>query len=258
MATVTSRDGTTIVYDVAGDGAPVILVGGALSDRRSAAALAQVLARDLRVVTYDRRGRGDSGDTPPYAVDRETEDLAALIDEVGGQASVYGHSSGAALALAAAAAGVPVRRLIVFEPPYSVVARPVEPAHLVDDLRALMSAGRRGEVVEKFMTDAVGLPSQVVEQTRQSPAWPALEALAHTILYDLEILGDNRPPEAALARITIPTLVLGSSASPGWLQDAVAATAASIPGAEHRLLDGEFHGVAPEELAPVLVAFFQG
>jgi pimeloyl-ACP methyl ester carboxylesterase len=153
---------------------------------------------------------------------------------------------------------VPVRRLIVFEPPYSFAARPVEPTRLIEELRALMSAGRRGEVVERFMIDAVGLPSQAVAQTRQSPAWPALEALAHTILYDLQIMGDNRPPQADLARITVPTLVLGSSASPGWLQDAVATTAASVPGAEHRLLAGEFHGVAPQELAPVLVAFFQG
>ncbi|HUX72233.1 MAG TPA: alpha/beta hydrolase [Cellulomonadaceae bacterium] len=256
MSTVTSRDGTTIVYDVAGDGSPVILVGGALSDRRSAAALAQVLARDLRAVTYDRRGRGGSGDTPPYAVDREIEDLAALVDEVGGHAFVYGHSSGAALVLAAAAAGVPVERLVVFEPPYVVGARRVEPTALAEELRALLSAGRRGEVVERFMTDAVGLPPQVVAQTRQSPAWPSLEALAHTILYDLQIMGDDRPPEAALAHITVPTLVLGSSASPGWLHDAVVATAASIPGAEHRLLPGSFHGVPPQDLAPVLVAFF--
>lgn len=257
MAAITSRDGTTIVYDVAGDGAPVILVGGALSDRRAGAGLAQELASDLRTVSVDRRGRGDSGDTLPYAVDREIEDLAALIDAVGGRAFVYGHSSGAALALAAAAAGVPVERLIVFEPPYVVGAGRVEPTALAEELRALLSAGRRGEVVERFMTDAVGLPPQAVAQTRQSPAWPSLEALAHTILYDLQIMGDNRPPEAALARITVPTLVLGSSASPGWLQDAVVATAASIPGAEHRLLAGGFHGVPPQDLAPVLVAFFQ-
>jgi pimeloyl-ACP methyl ester carboxylesterase len=257
MATVISRDGTAIVHDIVGDGAPVVLIGGALSDRRSAAPLAQVLGADLRVVAYDRRGRGDSGDTPPYAVGREIEDLAALIDAVGGRADVYGHSSGAALALSAAAAGVPIGRLVVFEPPYAVGDRPAGPVDLVDDLRAVLDAGRRGEVVERFMTDAVGLPMQAVEQTRQSPAWPALEALAHTILYDLQIMGDNRPPDA-LASIMVPTLVLGSTSSPAWLQDAVAATAALIPGAEHRLLAGAFHGVPPEDLAPVLVAFFRG
>jgi pimeloyl-ACP methyl ester carboxylesterase len=257
MPTVISRDGTAIVHDVVGDGAPVVLIGGALSDRRAAAPLARVLGADLRVAAYDRRGRGDSGDTPPYAVEREIEDLAAVIDAVGGRASVYGHSSGAALALAAAAAGVPITRLVVFEPPFAVGDRPAGPVDLVEELRTQLDAGRRGEVVERFMTDAVGLPPQAVEQTRQSPAWPAIEALAHTILYDLQIMGDNRPPDAVLASITIPTLALGSTASPAWLQDAVTATAARVPGATSRLLDGSFHTVPPEDLAPALLEFFQ-
>jgi len=257
VAAVISRDGTAIGYDAVGDGTPAVLIGGALSDRRSAAPLAQVLATDLRAITYDRRGRGDSGDTPPYAVEREIEDLAAVIDAAGGRAFVYGHSSGAALALAAAAAGVPITRLVVFEPPFAVGDRPAGPVDLVEELRTLLDAGRRGEVVERFMTDAVGLPPQAVAQTRQSPAWPALEALAHTILYDLQVMGDNRPPDAALARITIPTLALGSTGSPAWLQDAVAATAARVPGATSRLLDGSFHTVPPEDLAPALVEFFQ-
>ena len=182
MDTVRSADGTTIAFDRTGDGPPLIIVGGALSDRAAAAPLAEILSGDFTVVAYDRRGRGNSSDTPPYAVEREVEDLAALLDAVGGSGSVLGHSSGAALAIEAVVRGLPITRLAAYEPPFIVDdSRPALPAGYDEHLDELLAEGRRGDAVAYFMTAGVGLPTAMVDQMRGAPMWPAMEALAHTI-----------------------------------------------------------------------------
>jgi pimeloyl-ACP methyl ester carboxylesterase len=181
MNTTRSRDGTTIAFDRSGEGPPIILVGGAFTVRSSDAPLAEQLERHFTVFTYDRRGRGSSEDTAPYAVDREIEDLEALIVEAGGSATVYGKSSGAALALEAAARGLPITGLALFEPPFIVDdSRPRPPADLGSQLSELTSAGRRGDAVELFITKAVGLPVEAVAQMRTAPMWPGLEAQCAT------------------------------------------------------------------------------
>lgn len=261
MDTVTSADGTTIAYEHRGGGPPLIVVGGAMSDRTAAAPLAELLARTFTVVAYDRRGRGDSGDTPPYAPAREVEDLAALIEVVDGAASVHGHSSGAVLSLDAAAHGLAISRLSLYEPPFMVDdSRPPVPEDFVATLEQLTASGRRGDAVAYFMTTGVGLPPQVVAQGRSEPMWPALERLAHTLPYDVRILGDTlrgQPlPRERWSTVTIPVLVLDGGASPEWQRTATRSLAQVLPNAEHRTLEGQTHRADPEVLVPVLSAFF--
>ena len=205
--TVNSADGTQIAYDRAGDGPPVILVGGAFNDRSTVAGLAAVLAPDLTAVSHDRRGRGDSGDNDAtYAVEREVEDLAAVIGQVGGSASVFGHSSGAVLALEAAERGVPIDRLAVYEPPYIPDGgRPRPPAGLTDQVEALIAEDRRDDAVTLFMTEAVGVPAEMVEGMRASEMWGWFVGLAHTLPYDLTLCGPgNALPADRLAKIKVP------------------------------------------------------
>jgi pimeloyl-ACP methyl ester carboxylesterase len=259
---VASRDGTQIAFDRTGEGSPVVLVGGALSDRRAAAALAALLARRLTVFAYDRRGRGDSGDTVPYAVDREVEDIAALVETAGGSASVYGHSSGAVLALEAADRGVAIAKLALYEPPLVVGdARPPLTAGYVQQLDGLVASGRRGDAVAFFLTAGVGLPEATVDQMRGAPTWPVMESLAHTLAYDGAVVGDRMsgapPPARWGASVTMPVLVLDGGNSPVWQREAVRALAELLPKAARRTLDGQDHGADPRSLAPVLEAFFE-
>jgi len=258
---VRSPDGTAIAFDRSGDGPPVIVVAGALSTRWVAAPLAALLAPHFSVIAYDRRGRGDSGDTPPYAVEREIEDIEALIAEAGGSSFVYGHSSGAALALRAAANGVAIRKLAIYEPPFIVddgrsPLTEVYSSRLVE----LLSAGHRGDAVELFMTEGVGAPAEVVAQMRSGPMWPAMEELAHTIAYDDMVMGDTlsgRPlPDEWASAVTVPTLVMDGGKSPPWMHHATRALADLLPHAELRTLEGQDHGAAPEAVAPILAAFF--
>ena len=256
-----SADGTLIAFERSGVGPPLILVGGALSDRTAAAALVPLLADAFTVVSCDRRGRGDSGDTPPYAVEREIEDLAALISSVGGTAFVFGHSSGAALALRAVARGLAISRLAVYEPPFIVDdSRPALPADYVAQIERRVAAGKRGDAVEYFMTVGVQVPADMVAGMRHAPMWGGMEALAHTIGYDGRVMGDEmagRPLPASWARsITVPTLIMDGGASPAWQHNSVRALAALLPGAEHQTLIGQGHGAAPEVIAPVLREFF--
>jgi pimeloyl-ACP methyl ester carboxylesterase len=257
MESTTSRDGTTIAFDATGSGPTLVLVGGALSERKAAAGLAAALAPHFRAVSYDRRGRGDSADTQPYAVERELEDLTAVIAANGGEpAFVYGKSSGGALALAGAAAGLPIRSLAILEPPFRAEGAPVLPADYVETLRRLVVAGRSSEVLEYFMTVAVGLPAAAIEQSKQQPFWTAMETLSPTLVYDGLVLGDNRLPLATLANVAIPALVIDSTGSAPWLRATASAIAAAMPNARHMSLDGGFHDVSPEILAPVLTEFF--
>jgi pimeloyl-ACP methyl ester carboxylesterase len=177
MDRVISKDGTTIAFDPSGKGPSVVLVGGALSDRSAAGPLAALLAPHFTVFSYDRRGRGDSGDTPPYKVEREVEDIEALIEKAGGSAFVFGVSSGAALALQAATHLKSIKRLALYEPPFIVNdTRPPVPADFVIQIEKLLAAGCRGDVVELFMTQGVGVPAEFIAAMRQDPSWSKLES----------------------------------------------------------------------------------
>jgi pimeloyl-ACP methyl ester carboxylesterase len=261
MNTITSMDGTTIAFDRSGDGPPLVLVGGALSDRSAAVSLAEALAPRFSVFAYDRRGRGDSGDTAPYAVQREVEDLAAVVAEAGGSAFVFGHSSGAALVLEAAAHGLPVTKLALYEPPFVIDdGHEPLPDDYVERLTELSASGHGGDAVEYFLTSGPGVPPEVIAGMRDEPFWPAMEAMAHTLAYDGEIMGDTmagRPlPADRWASVTVPTLVMDGDQSPEWARNSVAALAEVLPNAERRSLAGQDHGAASEVLAPVLVEFF--
>jgi alpha-beta hydrolase superfamily lysophospholipase len=254
---VISKDGTNIAFDQLGEGPPVILVSGGSVDRASNAALAALLARNFTVYNYDRRGRGPSGDTPPYAVQREVEDLDAVISEAGGSAFVYGSSSGAVLALEAAASGLPITRLALWEPPFIIGDdRPRPPADTAKIYSDFVAAGRRGDAAEYFMAKVVGLPPEFVAQARNSPWWPAQEALAHTLAYDATIMGDYSLPTERAAAVKVPTLVLDGGASPGWLGNSAQALADILPNGTRHTLEGQTHDVNAEVLAPALVAFF--
>ena len=257
--TVTSKDGTAIAFDRSGERSPIIFVGGALSDRTAVAPVAALLAPHFTVFAYDRRGLGSSGDTAPYAVEREVEDLAALIDEAGGSAFVFGHSSGAALALEAAAHGLAITRLALYEPPFIVGnSRPRPPQDFAAQLAELIASGRRGDAVALFLTEAVEVPVAAVAQMRNAPMWPALEAAAHTLIYNMAIMGDFSMPAGRVASVTVPTLVLGGGESPAWARQAVQAVVDALPNAQRRTLAGQTHGAAPEILVPVLEEFFAG
>jgi pimeloyl-ACP methyl ester carboxylesterase len=256
METVTSRDGTTIAYDRLGDGPPVVLVCGGSTDRMANAGLAAELAGRHRVYNFDRRGRGDSGDTQPYAIERELEDIAAVIDAAGGRTHLYGTSSGAALAMHAAAAGLPLARLALWEPPYNVNGRPDLPDDTASVYRELIAAGHRDQAVEYFMAKVVGLPPEFVAGARQAPWWAQQEALAPTLAYDAEVMGDYTLPVAVAAAIRVPTLVLVGGASFGFMAETADALVDLIPDARRVTLEGQEHNVDPAVLAPALVEFF--
>jgi pimeloyl-ACP methyl ester carboxylesterase len=259
MNTTTSSDGTAIAYDRFGGGPPVIMAAGAFNTRSATEPLAQALAPQFTVLNYDRRGRGDSGDTAPYAVGREIEDLAALISAAGGSASVFGYSSGATLALKAAASGLPVTKLVLYEPPFNTDdSYPALPADFATQLAELVSAGRRGDAVELYQTNAVGIPEEVVAQMRHAPFRPGLEALAHTLAYDAAIIGDRSLPAALFAAVTIPALVISGEQSPPFLRNAARAAAAALPGGRLSVLPGQGHDINPEAAAPVMAEFLAG
>jgi pimeloyl-ACP methyl ester carboxylesterase len=258
MNKVHSKDGIQIAFDRSGKGPAVVLVGGVLGDRAQQAPVAGLLAEHFTVFNYDRRGHGESGFTPPYAVEREFEDLNAIIDAADGSAFVYGTSVCAVLALYAAAAGLAakIKKLALWEPPYIVDdSRPPAPQDYKAQLTELLSLGRRGDMVELFMTQAVGMPVEVVAQMRQAPWWPAQEALAHTLIHNAEIMGDFSLPKERVASIRVPTLVIDGGQTP-WLSHAAQAVADALPNAQRRTLKGQPHNVAPEAIAPVLVEFF--
>jgi pimeloyl-ACP methyl ester carboxylesterase len=252
---VRSQDGTSIAFERAGAGPPVILVDAALGFRGFGpmAELAGLLTGDFTVVTYDRRGRGESTDTQPYAVDREVEDLAALIDEAGGSAFVYGFSSGAVLGLHAAARGLSVPKLALLEPPIPLDDQPEE-EDLGAEISALVAAGRRGDAVEHF-NRSIGVPEEMVAGMRDAPFFPTLEEIAHTLVYDINITSSVTPE--LLSTIATPTLVVGSEASGDYLQSSGQAVADALPNGRFVALKGEWHGVHLGDLAPVMTAFFK-
>jgi pimeloyl-ACP methyl ester carboxylesterase len=234
----------------------VILVGGALNDRFTDTQLASLLAPEFAVFTYDRRGRGDSSDTGPYSVEREIDDLAALVERAGGSAQVYGTSSGANLALEAATRGLAIIRLALWEPNFLVdVSRPPLPQDYVPRLEELVSTGWRGDAVEYFMTAAVGMPAEYVTPMRGMPMWPALEALAHTLAYDGTVVAGFALPTSRVAAVSVPTLVLTGGQTP-WISSGARVLVQAMPDAVHQILDGQPHNVDPNTVAPALAAFF--
>lgn len=257
MSNVTSRDRTAIAIEKTGTGPALVLVDGAMCWRAfgPSEATAAALREDFTVYRYDRRGRGDSTDTQPYAVAREVEDLAAVIAEAGASACVYGISSGAGLALEAAASGVPIDRLVLFEPPYTSENADAEQRRRdAEQLDGLLRAGHRGDALELFF-GWVGMPEDVVAQMRTSPVWPALEATAPTIAYDNAVMGDDIVPRERVGRINIPTLVIAGSLSSEELRHAAKTVADAIPGARFRDLEGQAHTAPPETVAALIKEF---
>lgn len=265
----TSADGTRIAFETVGTGPVVVLVDGAFCYREfgPARGVAAALADDFTVVIYDRRGRGESGDTAPYAPEREFEDLRAVIEATGGDSAgpgafVMGQSSGAGLAYRAAAAGVPMRGLIGYEAPWVGLRRTKDGSakDYHSDLDRLLDAGENGKAISYFMVDMIGAPRFVPLLMRIMAAkdWAKLRAVAPTLRYDAAVMGDFTVPEAELARVAVPVLALcGSKAAPEMLaaQEKVAST---IPGAGHAVLAGQTHQVSPAALKPEFLRFFLG
>jgi pimeloyl-ACP methyl ester carboxylesterase len=262
MNTVTSKDGTTIAFDKVGSGPALILVAGAIQHRafdQETAKLAELLSPHFTVINYDRRGRGDSADTLPYALEREIEDVEALIDFVGGSASLYGVSSGAALAMEVALAlPAKVRKLAMYEAPLNddAAARQAWKDYR-KQLQTLLSEGRRGDAMILFMT-LVGMPAEHASEARQWPVWPILEGVAHTLAYDATVLGEEAAvPTDRAARLKVPALVMEGDASYPWMRTTAIALAEAMPYGQHRTLEGQTHEVSADALAPVLAQFFQ-
>jgi pimeloyl-ACP methyl ester carboxylesterase len=258
LDTVRSKDGTTIAFDKEGEGPAVIFVDGAMSTRSGKADLAGLLSPHFTVYRYDRRGRGDSGDTKPYAVEREIEDIDAMIDKAGGSASLYGHSSGGCLALdATVKLGGKVKKLAMYEAPYND-----DPAvqkawgEYLKNLNEALASDRRGDAVALFMA-LVGMPAAQIEGMRHAPFWAGMEAVAPTLAYDhVGVMGDETIPTERAARVHVPTLVMsGSNGAPFMLETAKTLTRV-IPGAKLSILDGQAHDVHADVLAPVLAEFF--
>jgi pimeloyl-ACP methyl ester carboxylesterase len=262
MHTVRSKDGTPIAFDRSGTGPALVIVDGALCYRASGPSgpMAALLADRFTVFTYDRRGRGDSGDTKPYAIDREIDDLDALICEAGGSAFVYGISSGAALALEAASRGLPIRKLALYESPCIVddTHAPL-PADFHTRLNAAVAENRRSDAVKMFLR-LVDLPAIALLTMPLLPAWSKLKAVAHTLPYDITIVQENQRgqplPVQRWSGIKAPTLVVDGGKSPQWMRHAMHSLAGVLPNAELRTLEGQTHMVKPQVLVPVLAQFY--
>lgn len=259
MAQAISRDRTAIAYQRSGKGPALILVDGALCSRSFGPTpkLAPLLAQHFTVYTYDRRGRGQSGDTQPYSKEREVEDIAALIEEAGGSAFLCGLSSGGALALEAAASGLAIKKVAAYEPPFVDDSGQHRGAEHERQLKSLLAAGNRSGAVKYFMRTMVGVPAAAVIMMRLMPwIWHKLEAVAHTLPYDAAVMNEFKVPTTRFASITIPTLVMHGSKTDVRLQKAARTVAEAVPDAQHVTLAGQTHNVKPAVLTPALVKFF--
>jgi pimeloyl-ACP methyl ester carboxylesterase len=252
--TVVSRDGTPIAVQRSGSGPVLVLVVGAFCDRTSTAGLARLLAPAFTVVEYDRRGRGDSGRGEGDDPAREVEDLAAVVQAAGGSAALYGHSSGGALALEAAAAGLPVTRLAVYEPPYDVDPDGTAPA-LRDAVRQRLAAGDPDGAAVRFL-EVTGMSPEALAGMRAGPWWPRVRALAPALVHDLALIGSARIPAERFAAIGCPTLVLSGGPDPSAPSPTGVAVAGAVPGARHRVVAGQGHAVEATAVAPVLRDWF--
>ena len=258
---VTSADGTKIAYDRLGDGPPVVVLGGLFCTRQATAPLAEALAgRGLTAFNVDRRGRGDSGDTPPYAVAREVEDVAAVVEAAGAGVALYGHSSGAALALEAAAAGVPIARLVLHEPPYGgddeeSVAGARE---LARSVAAAVAEDRRADAIALFLS-ASGMPPEMAEGAAQDPQ---MQAVAPTMPYDFAVVGDEerggRIPDDLVRSLAMPTLVVAGSTSPDFFRDTATRLVGLLPDGRLAIVEGHGHEAPGDVVAPVVAPFLAG
>ncbi|MGW6277112.1 alpha/beta fold hydrolase [Kribbella sp. NPDC055071] len=252
MEKVVSQDGTEIAYDTYGSGPGLVLVAGGFTARSRYVEDAEALASAFTVVNYDRRGRGDSGDTLPYAVEREWEDLEAVRSATGARFACA-NSSGSLVLLRA---GLPFEKQAVFEPPFRVEGAPPVPERYIERLQEFVAAGNPGGAAELFMLEAVGQPKEVVDQIRQSPMWAGMEAIAHTLVYDGLQMGDSAVPTSLLSSTAVETLVLYSNASPLWLQESARQTAAALPHGKLEGYDGTFHTIPSPTLAGALEGEF--
>jgi len=258
--TTTSRDGTIIAFTKRGSGPPLIIVDGAFCYRENGPAteLASVLAQHFTVFTYDRRGRGESGDIAPYAVEREIEDLRAIANQAGAPPFALGISSGGALILQAVASGVGVRKIALYEPPYVTNGKANSVEDTKNRLQTFVSTGDRAGAVSFFMTDVYGAPRAFVfaMPLLMPNAWKRNKLIANTLLYDLTILGDRSVLNERSSAISVPTLVVGGEKSPRELRNAVEAVAAALPNAHSRFLSGQDHNISSQALAPILFEYF--
>jgi pimeloyl-ACP methyl ester carboxylesterase len=260
MATVTSKDGTRIAYEKSGSGFPLILVDGALCSRDFGpmSKLAPLMAEHFTVYMYDRRGRNESGDTLPYSAGREIEDIEALITEAGGAAYVFGISSGAALSLAAAAKGLNITKLALYEPPFEVPgATDGAPKDMLPQLKTMVAEDRRGDAVKYFMK-VVGVPSFGIFVMTLLPIWKKLKAVAHTLPYDITILDGFTLPENRAKAIKVPTLVAAGTKTSEPLKRSVKRLSELIPDNQFKMLDGQTHNVSEKAIGPILIEFFKG
>jgi pimeloyl-ACP methyl ester carboxylesterase len=249
-----SSDGTRIAFEKAGNGPALVIVGGALSHRTGGKPLADKLMERFTVYTYDRRGRGESGDTKPYAVDRELEDLGALIERAGGKAHVYGVSSGAALSLQAAAKLGPAKvpKLAIYEPPYGQEERDF--TEQKERVNQLIETGKPGDAAAFFLS-AVGMPPQALENMKRSPDWEGIRKMDFTLAYDYAVLGNGAVPET-VKLVSVPTLVMDGEKSMDFIHPTADRIAELVPNAQRKTIKGQTHQAAPEAVAPVLIAFF--
>jgi len=266
MKTVTSKDGTKIAFDHIGSGPVVILVDSALADRTICAKLATLLAEEFTVINYDRRGRGDSTDTQPYAVERELEDIEALIDAAGGSAFLFGSSSGAVLALEAASKlPAKVKKQVLYEPPFIVDdSRPPMSADFVEQVKDLLARDKRSDALRLFFSKAMGIPGIFITLMRFMPSWSKSKSVAHTLPYDLMIMSDTqrgRPlPASRWATATMPTLVMTGGKSEAFFHKGADALAEVLPNAQHRILKDQHHGsvvMSPNVVASEITQFFK-
>jgi pimeloyl-ACP methyl ester carboxylesterase len=255
--TVTSADGSTIAYEKTGNGPAVIVIGGAFATRQSSAGLAPLLAAHFSVYAYDRRGRGESSQASPYAVEREVEDLAALIEVAGGSANLYGHSSGGMLALEAAARGLPLDHVAVYEVPYTET-----PAGYgsVQEWRSTVEGALEAEdrdAAAKAFLRGTGADDATLAMMATTPWWPGMLGIAHTLPHDLALMGDGSVPAERMRRIAVPTVLLYGADSPEWAGKAAEALAAVIPGSTSVAMHGQTHNADPAAVAPAVMDFFR-
>jgi pimeloyl-ACP methyl ester carboxylesterase len=253
-----SKDGTDIAIERSGSGPTVILVSGASVDRHGNADIAAQLAPTFTVFSYDRRGRGDSGDTPPYAVEREVEDIDAVLQVAGGSAFIFGSSSGAALALEAATGLAGLEKVAMWEPPYQLDPDAPPPVDHVAVYERLLAEGKRSEMAEYFMGTVVGMPAEFVAHARTQPWWAGQVKIAPTLAYDARILRDESLPRERAKAVTVPVLVLTGGASFPFMPDTARRLVEILPNGRHEVLPGQRHDVAPEVIGPVLAEFFAG
>jgi pimeloyl-ACP methyl ester carboxylesterase len=260
MPKVISKDGTSIAYSKTGNGPTIIVVDGALCSRAFGPTpkLVPLLSNNFSVVTYDRRGRNESGDTAPYSVEREIEDVEELIKEAGDSVYMVGFSSGAALAFRAAASGLAIKKLAMYEAPYIMnMGGHNPPADTAEQLKQLIASGQRSAAVKFFMKDMVGIPGIIPAIMSLTPIWKKLKAVAHTIPYDAAIMDGFSIPAALATKINIPTLVMNGSKSQVSLRNASKKLSELIPNAHYKVLKGQTHDVSMKSIAPELIEFFK-